>query len=59
MASETVYQKVGEADKGENIQDGAKNKLERESKLWCTYQVIFFLPILHKSPLEINSLPFC
>jgi len=24
VASETVYQKVGKADKGENIQDGEK-----------------------------------
>jgi len=40
MASETIYQKVGKADKGENIQNGAKIKLECESKLWCTYQVI-------------------
>jgi len=38
MANETVYQKVGKADKGENIQDSAKNKHECDSKLWCTYQ---------------------
>jgi len=33
VASETFYPKVGKADRGENIQDDAKNKHECDSKL--------------------------